>query len=381
MSKKIQDETWIAPGYKAQDWKKDRIELINDINRDCPSLDLWEKAFNHFYGRIESRFLNPIRWILEKGENIGEGFSIVALQCILIEFLQSFYKGLIYTTKEEKDLKPFEYNSSRNLFRGFLLKHPPFSDYFTKKSEANGFYDNIRCGLLHEARTKKTWLIRIDSTRSKKIIVCDNKNMVVYRDAFYDAIKVFINAYKVEFLASKDLKINFIIKFDDLVDIKDPKILDMRCSHTKPIRDVLYFAYGSNMWKEELIGQKKINYHTASKASLKNYRFIYNKKSTIDGTAKANIQECEGEKVWGVCYEIDENDLNKLKECEKGYFCIDITIFHKNYQKNVSARTFKAKPKFIETNIVPCADYRQKILKGAQQWSLPKEYIENYLKK
>lgn len=135
MAKKIPipNDTAIAPGYEVEDWKKDRIELINDINNDCLSLELWKKAYNHFYERIESRFLNPIRWILENGENRGEGFSVVALQCILIEFLESFYQGLIYTTKKE-DLRPFEYNSSKKLFREFLLKHMPFSDYFTKKS-------------------------------------------------------------------------------------------------------------------------------------------------------------------------------------------------------------------------------------------------------
>jgi hypothetical protein len=46
-----------------------------------------------FYTRIKTRFLNPIDWILEKRHDKGEGFSVVALQRILIEFLEAFYQG------------------------------------------------------------------------------------------------------------------------------------------------------------------------------------------------------------------------------------------------------------------------------------------------
>lgn len=364
MAKKIKGDTLIAPGYSANDWIEDRIELINDIKNNLKTLELWEKAYNHFYQRIKSRFLNPIKWILEKRKDIGEGFSIVALQCILIEFLESLYQGLVYTTSQNP--RQFEYSSSRKLFRDFLLNHKPFSDYFTTTKLAYGFYDNIRCGLLHEARTKESSLIRKTSPDGSIIeIMNDRINIILYRDNFYNALKIYIDDYKRKLLESKDLKVNFIRKFDDLVDIKR----------------VIYFAYGSNMCKRELIEKKRIKYHSASKALLENYRFIYNKKSTKDGTAKANIEECEREKVWGVCYEIDEDDFTKLQGIEKGYETLNVMITLENYQNDVSAKTFKAKSKFKVNSIAPSEDYRQKILKGAEEWDLPKEYIEEYLKK
>lgn len=151
---------------------------------------------------------------------------------------------------------------------------------------------------------------------------------------------------------------------------------------TKNMKNVLYFAYGSNMCKEQLCARIEKKYHTACKASLLNYRFIYNKKSTIDGTAKANIEACEGEKVFGVCYEIDENDMIKLQDKEKGYDCEDVTISLDNYQNDALAITFIANSaNSIVRGIGPRENYRLKILKGAEEWGLPKEYIENYLKK
>ena len=72
-------------------------------------------------GRVESnlrtRFLNPIDWILEKRHDCGEGFSVVALQCVLIEFLEAFYQGSLYTTSKKP--REFEYNSSKQLFSDF----------------------------------------------------------------------------------------------------------------------------------------------------------------------------------------------------------------------------------------------------------------------
>lgn len=361
MTKKISIDILISPNYPVRKWEIDRIQLINDIHKNANSRSLWEKAYNHFYERIESRFLNPIKWILEKQKDIGEGFSIVALQCILIEFLESLYQGLVYTTSKKP--KPFEYNESRNLFLDFLQKHKPFSKYFITKKSAAVFYDNIRCGLLHEGRTKESSTINTGRQKGPIIEIKDDKrNLIVYRDKFYDGIITYIDTYKRELLESKDLQIKFIRKIDDLIDIKR----------------ILYFAYGKNLSKD-ILSKRIGKYHTASKAVLKEYRFLYNKKSTKKDvtTAKANIK-CQGSEVWGVCYEIDESDLITLKEkYENGYNLIEVEIYHENYERNVKAKTFKSKK--IINNVAPSDDYREIILCGAEEWGLPIEYIRNYL--
>ncbi|SMP77256.1 Protein of unknown function [Desulfonatronum zhilinae] len=83
----------------------------------------------------------------------------------------------------------------------------------------------------------------------------------------------------------------------------------------------------------------RINFfHTSEKAILKNYKFLYNKKS-IDGTTKANLKKDSQFETHGVCYEIDTEDLNILKNFEKGYDVVNVEIItHKNV--TAYAKTF-----------------------------------------
>ena len=150
----------IAGRYTVNHWKKlrDKLPIDEDSDNKC-----WNKAYKIFKRRVESRFLNPINAILkmhpEKGR--GEGFSVVALQCILIEFFEAFYQGRKYACKETKDLETNEYNKSRDLFISFLETHPPFSNFFTSSNNwANYYFEDVRCGLLHEAATKDRVIIR-----------------------------------------------------------------------------------------------------------------------------------------------------------------------------------------------------------------------------
>lgn len=355
MAKRIDDSTRIAKEITVQDWKDERIKLIRDILQDRHSPLLWEKAYDYFYQRISSRFLNPIGWIIKKGQSEGEGFSAVALQCILIEFIESFYQGKIYTTSSQPRF--YEYNSSVRLFIDFLMNHYPFSNYFKMEKSARGFYDNIRCGLLHEASTKETSLIRVNSPDNLMIeLIDDNKNMIVYRNNFLHSIKEFLSDYKIKLFQDTQLKINFIRKFDDICGIKRE----------------LYFAYGSNLDSEQLIN--RINkYHTAGKAILDGYKFTYNKRSK-DGTAKANIIKSDGSNVHGICYEIDSDDLDELKKYEKGYNSREFKIMYDSIE--INAFTYQSES---FTDEKPSEEYRATIIKGAHDWKLDKEYIINNL--
>jgi Gamma-glutamyl cyclotransferase, AIG2-like len=359
MSKsRIHDGTLISASTDVAAWKNLRLKLLDGLHQNANEKSDWEFAYSLFHTRIKTRFLNPIDWILEKRHNVGEGFSVVALQCILIEFLEAFYQGKIYTTSKEP--RNFEYNSSRNLFCDFLMKHEPFSDYFKKEANATGFYDNIRCGLLHEAATKQT--SRINNAPRHKMLVLfeenDPSNMRIYRENFYQALCDYIASYKIKLLAEKDLQMNFIRKWDDICGIK----------HS------YYFAYGSNMLPERLL--KRIGkYHESFTATLKDYKFTYNKKSK-DGTAKANIEEPGGIEVLGGCFEIDDDDFSILQECEKGYDRRNITITLKD-GKQVSAVTYISDS--TDDTLTPSIEYKDLVLKGANYWDLDKTYVSEYL--
>lgn len=355
----IDGRTLISASKDVDEWKRIRESLLSGILGNNDKNAEWKEAFELLHTRIKTRFLNPIDWILEKKHNVGEGFSVVALQCILIEFLEALYQGKIYTTSVTP--RGFEYNSSRQLFCDFLMNHQPFSKYFTSKDNAQGFFDNVRCGLLHEAATKETSLINNAPTHNLIVQFVDNdqKNMRVYRENFYQAILEFIKSYKSELLSSLELKINFIRKLDDICGIK----------HN------YYFAYGSNMLPERLL-ERIGKYHTAFPVSLSDYRFTYNKKS-IDGTAKANIKSEKSSVVRGVCFEIDDNDFTILQKYEGGYDRQNIQVKTSEGKDIVGVVTYISSS--IDDTFVASDEYKKLVLKGASHWKLCERYIAEYL--
>ena len=354
----IQDDTFISAFINVGQWKKVRGQLINGIIWGNSKESEWEVVFELLHTRIKTRFLNPIDWILEKRYDSGEGFSVVALQCILIEFLEAFYQGKIYTTSKKP--RKFEYNSSKQLFSDFLMNHEPFSNHFTSKNNANGFFNNIRCGLLHEAATKET--SKINNAPSHDMLVLfesnDSSNMRIYRENFYKAIKEFIESYRTELLSNMELQINFIRKMDYICGIKH----------------AYYFAYGSNMLPKRLLERIK-KYHTVFQVVLPDHEFIYNKKS-IDGTAKANVKSNDGKEVHGVCFEIDEDDFAVLKKYEGGYDQRNIVVTTKNGNKTKAVTYISAS---IDASLVASAEYKSMVVNGAKHWGLSESYISEYL--
>jgi hypothetical protein len=359
---RIHGGTSISGSFNVENWMEFRKKLIHD---DSTEND-WNTAFGLLWERITTRFLNPIDWIIEKRINKGEGFSVVALQCILIEFLEAFYQGKIYTTS--RNPQPFEYNSSKKLFSDFLLGHKPFSEYFKERKNANGFFDNIRCGLIHEAATKETSRINTaNNAPSQDAIVSfeadDPTNMRIYRENFSKAILKYIDSYKQELLVNKEAQRSFIRKWDDI----------------SGIRHAYYFAYGSNMCRARLI--KRIGkYHIAYLAALRDYKFHYNKKS-VDGSAKANIEQEAENVVFGICYEIDYDDLKILDDCERGYDRkdIDIELFDSNNNKTHDAKAVVYISRSIDSLLRPTETYKSIVITGARHWKLDESYIRDYL--
>ncbi len=132
-------ETWdmkIADQHTVADWKAMKAIL------DPGTPDNWEAAFNLFFRkRVETRYFEPIRLLQEHGGNKGEGFSIVALQCSLIEFLASTRDGVIFV---EPDIKTCTENdcvnkivndnphSSAGLFKNFVINNALFDTELSK---------------------------------------------------------------------------------------------------------------------------------------------------------------------------------------------------------------------------------------------------------
>lgn len=157
-----------------------------------------------FYDRLEGRFLKPIRLIINGEKDISNfsGFSILALDCLIIETLQQFYSG-------ENETK----GSGTTAFWHFFESSPYFKDNFSMKT-TEIFYSHFRCGLLHQAQTKKKSLIRIgENTMISQVSDNIDDGLIVDRAKFHEAIEQEIKHY-INLLENNDtkLRINFVVK-------------------------------------------------------------------------------------------------------------------------------------------------------------------------
>ncbi len=199
-------ETEIARSKTIDDWKALRATLI------VGKKERWDEAFTDFlHARLRSRYLEPIETLRKSGKERGEGFAIVAIQCTLIEFLASTVEGKSYTP-DCKKLGPHKYSRSGQLVKDFLTKNQPFRSVFGEKL-ASDFYYSVRCGLIHEARTRNDWII---SARRPPDAMINADDKIVNRNRLQDAIVAFIDSYGRDLPSERSLQEAFIRKFDSL---------------------------------------------------------------------------------------------------------------------------------------------------------------------
>jgi len=91
--------------------------------------------------RFEERYLRPVEDSPSK-----HGFTVLAVACLAIEALESFYQG-------RADTK----HASAQMFRDFFGRDTPLKVF---AGGNDWFYKDIRCGLLHQAEARGGWLIR-----------------------------------------------------------------------------------------------------------------------------------------------------------------------------------------------------------------------------
>jgi hypothetical protein len=157
----------ISPKYTTADWKLLEFKEERD----------WERAVKMLEDRIEGRFFKVIRLIQPYGY---AGFAILALDCLLIETLEQFYRGTDETPGRE----------SKAYFRNFLMRSS-FKGYFTPDM-ANDFYTMIRCGILHQAEVKGSSLVLRRASAPMVANVPDSHGLAINRVKFHkELVKVF----------------------------------------------------------------------------------------------------------------------------------------------------------------------------------------------
>ncbi len=201
----------------------------------------WERSIQLFITRFNRKFLNPIHNIIELRNLEGEGFSIITIQCAIIEALAAFRAGKIYNHRISPSSPNFEYRDSKAIFVEFLNSASIFENNFFIKDasgrpvkntpfNADDFYSDVRCGLMHEARTKNNWII----TATKRSVKTDTiflerrgDKIAILRTILHYRIKEYVTNY-CDDLRNKDIYYNRLRKFlgrklDHLFDIaSDP---------------------------------------------------------------------------------------------------------------------------------------------------------------
>ena len=135
---------YIAPNFTVKDW--------SNLNLKSSEPD-WQIAINAFDERIRSRYIEPVDHLINIEKDLSPknrrfGFTCIAIDMLLIETLQAFKEGLT-------DSK----GQSKALFERFLASSDRFNIYFTNKMERDLFYQEFRCGILHQAEVQGTALL------------------------------------------------------------------------------------------------------------------------------------------------------------------------------------------------------------------------------
>lgn len=150
---------YISPNYTNEDWRD--LDLSKEKD--------WQKAIDIFEDRIKGRFLEIIDTI--QGLPYS-GFAVLALNCLLIETLQQFRKGQGQTPRSK----------SKEYFSEFLTER--FRNFFNRQT-SEMFYNQIRCGILHQAEVKKSSRVLIREGVPLVSLADDGEGLVINRKLFH----------------------------------------------------------------------------------------------------------------------------------------------------------------------------------------------------
>ena len=162
---------YIAPGYTTAEWKK--------LKLDDPASKDWDTAVDIVDARITGRYLDPADTLIATDAKVRSlvkrrfGFTILAIDCLLIETLQAFIDGHTNTR-----------NGSKESFRRFLTSRPRFAKYFTV-THAERFFTDFRCGIFHQAEVQGNSIV----WSVGDLLTMSGNSMTINRTKFHDTLK------------------------------------------------------------------------------------------------------------------------------------------------------------------------------------------------
>ncbi|EJF7266466.1 TPA: hypothetical protein KD853_004769 [Vibrio parahaemolyticus] len=135
---------FIAPNFSSQDWSN--LDLDNSEND-------WNIAVDALKARLFERYISPVDLLIEAESQVNPqdkrfGFTTLAIDFLLMETFQAFKDGEVNSK-----------NKSQKLFKKFLQQSPTFSQYFSSNNQRKRFYEQFRCGILHQAEVQSSALV------------------------------------------------------------------------------------------------------------------------------------------------------------------------------------------------------------------------------
>lgn len=225
-----------------KDWAKIRLTLNQKFDYD----DSWERAIKLFENRVNRKFFNPVKLIIDGKALEGEGFTIVTVQCALIEMFAAFRTGRIFNHNRSSTSPKYEYDKSQQMFTSLLRSAKIFKDNFWELNQKNKpvidkpfsakeFYTNVRCGLMHEARTKGNWYITATPKNKsvkteKQFLVLEDGKIKIYRTVLHYRLTEYLTDYLNELREmnndGNELRKFFARKLDNLFDYQPDSKFD-----------------------------------------------------------------------------------------------------------------------------------------------------------
>jgi gamma-glutamylcyclotransferase (GGCT)/AIG2-like uncharacterized protein YtfP len=133
-----------------------------------------------------------------------------------------------------------------------------------------------------------------------------------------------------------------------------------------------YFAYGSNMNWEQM--QRRCpSAKFVCVACLKDYRFAIARHSRLRNCGTANIFAEAGSEVWGIVYEVSEEELAILDGFEDGYRRENVPVLSMgDGQRSIDVLVYIAEKE--DNPPPPSSEYKGLIVGGARYWNIPEVY-------
>jgi hypothetical protein len=170
----------IAPGIDAKKWQ--------GLNLDDPDSADWDAAVDILSARINDRYIAPVDFLISSEASKPPsdrrfGFTVLAVDCMLVETFGAFIEGLLDTKGKSKET-----------FCKVLRRRTLFASEFSTDAVAEKFYKQFRCGILHQTESggeSKVWSVG-------PMLIVNGNAVTVNRNRFHDCLKSEFQSYLAE---------------------------------------------------------------------------------------------------------------------------------------------------------------------------------------